>query len=434
MKRSISFLFLILLLVIIHNKEPTTKYQILKEYTTSDIVDLIEECKTKNYKIIDPDDYVKKEDEIKLEKQLKQIYNAHKVVPIIVIVRQIYLKDKNEKKINISNFTQIVTNELYEQKIVKKSVPCVVVVIAIEDKIMTMKTEGTVSYTITQQDCYNILNIINNYYSYGEYSFGTVELAKLIDYYLVNTSFFSRNKRFFIMIILLIFSFCFCYFLAVIAQRIRDRRNMRLTMSDEEKLLKIRDFLKKTRANKKILSDNCIICLEPFDNCTSINQSFISEQNNINNDNNNILVNEENDNGNNKEVKTNKITKNNEEDNVQIELQNVSQNNLNNSSITDNQISTLPCGHRYHVKCISEWMLKKKSICPMCREKINVDIPENNEEDDLQNELLNIQIELHPAFALLVFQTINEELTWGAMALPAINGGIFAGLGGFAFV
>ena len=436
MKRSISFFFLILLLVIIQNKEPTTHYQILKEYTTSDIVDLIEECKTKNYKIIDPDDYVKKEDEIKLEKQLKKIYNDHKVVPIIVIVRQIYLKDKNEKKINISNFTQIITNELYEQKIIKKSVPCVVVVIAIEGKIMTMKTEGTVSYTITQQDCYNILNIINNYYSYGEYSFGTVELANLIDYYLVNTSFFSRNKRFFIMIILLIFSFCFCYFLAVIAQRIRDRRNMRLTMSDEEKLLKIRDFLKKTRANKKILSDNCIICLEPFDNCTSINQSFISEQNNINNDNNNnnILVNEEIDNGNNNEINTNKITKNNEEDNVQIEMQNVSQNNLNNSSITDNQISTLPCGHRYHVKCISEWMLRKKSICPMCREKINVDIPENIEEDDLQNELLNIQIELHPAFALLVFQTINEELTWGAMALPAINGGIFAGLGGFAFV
>ena len=434
MKRSISFFFLILLLVIIQNKEPTTHYQILKEYTTSDIVDLIEECKTKNYKIIDPDDYVKKEDEIKLEKQLKKIYNDHKVVPIIVIVRQIYLKDKNEKKINISNFTQIITNELYEQKIIKKSVPCVVVVIAIEGKIMTMKTEGTVSYTITQQDCYNILNIINNYYSYGEYSFGTVELANLIDYYLVNTSFFSRNKRFFIMIILLIFSFCFCYFLAVIAQRIRDRRNMRLTMSDEEKLLKIRDFLKKTRANKKILSDNCIICLEPFDNCTSINQSFISEQNNINNDNNNILVNEEIDNGNNNEINTNKITKNNEEDNVQIEMQNISQNNLNNSSITDNQISTLPCGHRYHVKCISEWMLRKKSICPMCREKINVDIPENIEEDDLQNELLNIQIELHPAFALLVFQTINEELTWGAMALPAINGGIFAGLGGFAFV
>ena len=104
-----------------------------------------------------------------------------------------------------------------------------------------------------------------------------------------------------------------------------------------------------------------------------------------------------------------------------------------NSVITDNQISTLPCGHRFHVKCISEWMLQKKNICPMCREKMNVDLPENDDED-LQNELLNIQIELHPAFALLVFQTINEELTWGAITLPVINGGLFGGIAGFAFI
>ena len=48
----------------------------------------------------------------------------------------------------------------------------------------------------------------------------------------------------------------------------------------------------------------------------------------------------------------------------------------------------------------------------MYREKIDVDIPDIDDED-LQNELLNIQKELHPAFALLVFQTINEELNWG---------------------
>ena len=426
MKRIIPYLFIILLIVITENKEPISMAQIIKEYTTSDIVELIEQCKTKNYKIIDPDDYVKKDDEIKLEKQLKEIYNDHKVVPIIVVVRRIYLKDKNDKKIDISNFTQIITDELYEKKIVKKNIPAVVAVVSIEGKVMTMKAEGSVSYTINQQDCYNILNIVNNYYSYGEYSYGTLELGKMINYYLVNTSFFARNKRFFIMIILLIFSFCFCYFLALIAQKIRDKRNMRLTMNDEEKLLKIRDFLKKTRVNKKILTDNCIICLEPFDNCTSINHSLIENNNN----NENILVNEHNEK--NDELNT-KRTKNKKED-IQIELQNMSQNNINNSSISDNQISTLPCGHRYHVKCITEWMLRKKNICPMCREKIDVDIPENNEEDDLQNELLNIQIELHPAFALLMFQTINEELTWGAIALPAINGGFFTGLGGFAFL
>ena len=427
MKRIIPYLFIILLIVITENKEPISMVQIIKEYTTSDIVELIEQCKTKNYKIIDPDDYVKKDDEIKLEKQLKEIYNDHKVVPIIVVVRRIYLKDKNDKKIDISNFTQIITDELYEKKIVKKNIPAVVAVVSIEGKVMTMKAEGSVSYTINQQDCYNILNIVNNYYSYGEYSYGTLELAKLVNYYLVNTSFFARNKRFFIMIILLIFSFCFCYFLALIAQKIRDKRNMRLTMNDEEKLLKIRDFLKKTKVNKKILTDNCIICLEPFDNCTSVNHSLIEENNN---NNENILVNE--DNEKNDELNT-KRTKNKKED-IQIELQNMSQNNINNSSISDNQISTLPCGHRYHVKCITEWMLRKKNICPMCREKIDVDIPENNEEDDLQNELLNIQIELHPAFALLMFQTINEELTWGAIAFPAFHAGFFTGLGGFAFL
>ena len=153
------------------------------------------------------------------------------------------------------------------------------------------------------------------------------------------------------------------------------------------------------------------------------------------------IVNEENENKDNnedienKEIKNNKETNTNNNNDIQIELQNISNDNIDkNSSITDNQISTLPCGHRYHVKCITEWMLRKKNICPMCREKIDVDIPDNNEEDDLQNELLNIQIELHPAFALLVFQTINEELTWGALAMPAINGGLFAGLGGFAFI
>ena len=438
MKRFFPFIFLIFLISITENKEPTSKLQTSFEYSTSDIVDLIEDCKTENYKIIDPDDYIKKDDEIKLEKQLQRVYKGHKVVPIIILCKKIDLKDKDGNKIDISNFTQIIVDEIYDRKIFKKTVPVVIAMISIEGKIMTMKAIGSVSYTITQQDCYNILNIINNYYSYGEYSYGTVELGELINFYLDNTSFYARNKRFFIMIFLLIFSFCFCYFLSIIAQKIRDKRNMRLTMTDEAKLLKIREFLKKTKANKKILSDNCIICLEPFDNCTSINHSLILEENN---NNENILVNEENENKDNnedienKEIKNNKETNTNNNNDIQIELQNISNDNIDkNSSITDNQISTLPCGHRYHVKCITEWMLRKKNICPMCREKIDVDIPDNNEEDDLQNELLNIQIELHPAFALLVFQTINEELTWRTLAVPAINGGLFAGLGGFAFI
>ena len=437
MKQIKCLFFLLAMIILTENKTPESFFQLLKEYTTSDIINLIEICKTKNYKIIDPDDYIKKDDEISLEKQLKEVYKGHNVVPIIVIARSLYLKDKEGKNLDISNYTQIIIDEIYHKKIVKKEVPVVIAMISIEGKIMTMKAEGSVSFTITQQDCYSILNIVNKYFSYGEYSYGTLELGSLINYYLKNTSFFARNKRFFVMIFVLILSFCFCYILAMIAQKVRDRRNLRLTMSDEEKLLKIRDFLKKTRADKKILCENCIICLEPFENCTSINHSLIEEAANNNINNENILVNDNINNIDNNSNNSNNIIRTDEKKNdINIEMQNVGDDGLErkNSTLTDNQISTLPCGHRYHVKCITEWMMRKKNVCPMCREKIDVDIPENNEEDDLQNELLNIQIELHPAFALLVFQTINEELTWGAMALPAINGGLFAGLGGFAFI
>ena len=421
-------------------------------YKIEDVISLIKSCKTKEYKIIDPKNYILDEDQKKLEKELKDIYTKHKVVSFFIMLDYIYLTDNNGNNIEISNYTNLLIEELYYQNLVDIETPIVVAVISIKDKKMTMKVEGRVSHIVTEQDCYNILNIINNYYAYGEYSYGSIELGKLINYYLSNTGFWARNKKFFYMIFLLIFCFCFCYVLSIIAQKIKERRNLRLTMSDEEKLIKIKDFLKKAKANRKILSDNCIICLEPFDNCVSIYHTISQDNKFINKEeitrNQDNIINTERDTYLNTYTNTNRL---NEELNIQEEINANKENNENNigrnnsriindninlqrnSAITDTQISTLPCGHRFHVKCISEWMLQKKNICPMCREKMNVDLPENDEED-LQNELLNIQIELHPAFALLVFQTINEELTWGAITLPVINGGLFGGIAGFAFI
>ena len=426
-------------------------------YKIKDVISLIKSCKTKEYKIIDPINYITDEDEKKIENELKDIYNKHKVVSFFIMLDYIDLKDDKGNNIEISNYTNLLIEEFYYQNIIAIDASIVIAVISIKDKKMTMRVEGRVSHIVTEQDCYNILNIINNYYAYGEYSYGSIELGKLINYYMSNTGFWARNKKFFYMIFLLIFCFCFCYVLSIIAQKIKERRDLRLTMSDEEKLIKIKDFLKKAKANRKILSDNCIICLEPFDNCESIFHTISQHQDNIdvikkeNTRNRNDLINTERDAYLNTYANTNRL---NEELNAQEEINinnenkdenidKISKNNSKiinesiniqrNSAITDNQISTLPCGHRFHVKCISEWMLQKKNICPMCREKMNVDIPENDDED-LQNELLNIQIELHPAFALLVFQTINEELTWGAITLPVINGGLFGSIAGFAFI
>ena len=454
-------------------------YLLFFSYQIPDVISLIKSCKTKEYKVIDPKNYILDSDQAKLEKELKDIYNKHKVVSFIIMLDYIDFKDNKGNMMEISNYTNLLIEELYVQDIVSIDTPIIVAVISIKDKKMTMRVEGRISHVITEQDCYNILNIVNNYYAYGEYSYGSIELGKLINYYLSNTGFWARNKKFFYMIFLLVFCFFFCYILSIIAQKIKDRRNLRLTMSDEEKLIKIKEFLKKAKADRKILSDNCIICLEPFDNCVSIfhtisqdnrkqkeleqekeeqkepekekergarNQDNILETEkdtymntyaNTNRLYEEINIQEENNINNENSLDIKKAFKNRKkESNVSNNLSNNINDSVNlqrNSIVTDTQISTLPCGHRFHVRCISEWMLQKKNICPMCREKINVDLPENDDED-LQNELLNIQIELHPAFALLVFQTINEELTWGAITLPVINGGLFGGIAGFAFI
>ena len=440
-KKMERFLFFFIFFFLINAKDTSMSFK----YRISDIISLIKSNKNQGYKIIDPNNYINYEDEKVLSETLEDIYKKYKIVSFIIVFHSPYLKDDNNADIDLLNYTNSLKEEIYAQKIVGKKVPIIVAVISIEEKIMSMSTEGNVSKVITEQDCYNILSVINNYFSYGEYSYGSVELGKLISYYLENTGFFSRNKQFFYMIILLIACFCICYLLAVVAKKIKERRNLRLTMSDEEKLLKIREFLKKTRANRKILSENCIICLEPFDNCTSIIHT-ISHDNQYDNQNKNQYNSQNNQNDNNLNKKkflleiendtiltTNFNTNSNTDRQLEMQTINNDDAGLSDSTITDNQISTLPCGHRYHVKCITEWMLQKKNICPMCRERIDIDIPEN-EDEDLQNELLNIQIDLHPIFALLVFQTINEELTWGAMALPAINGGFFSSLAGFAFL
>ena len=239
-------------------------------YQISDIISLIKSSKTKEYKIIDPKNYILDDDQKKLENELKDIYTKHKVVSFIIMLDYIDLNDNKGNNMEISTYIDLLIEELYYQGIINIDTPIIVAVISIKDKKMTMKVEGKISQVVTEQDCYNILNIVNNYYAYGEYSYGSIELGKLINYYLSNTGFWARNKKFFYMIFLLIFCFCFCYFLSVVAQKIKERRNLRLTMNDEEKLIKIKEFLKKAKANRKILSDNCIICLEPFDNCVSI--------------------------------------------------------------------------------------------------------------------------------------------------------------------
>ena len=104
------FLFLLIFTMII-NKEPHTKLS--KTYKVSDIIQLIKYDNSIGYKIIDPDDFIKKNDQKKLVKQLKEVYKDHKVNTFIVVIRNAYLKDDKGQDIDLSNFTQMIINEMY---------------------------------------------------------------------------------------------------------------------------------------------------------------------------------------------------------------------------------------------------------------------------------------------------------------------------------
>ena len=90
-------LLLIIVLSIMYCKEPKKHGQ----YKVSDIISLILKSNNEEYEIIDPDDYIKKEHENQLEKQLKNVYKNHKIKSFIIVIRSAFLKDENNKEIDL---------------------------------------------------------------------------------------------------------------------------------------------------------------------------------------------------------------------------------------------------------------------------------------------------------------------------------------------
>ena len=101
--------------------------------------------------------------------------------------------------------------------------------------------------------------------------------------------------------------------------------NRSISLDNDKNLKRIIDFLKKQKSNKKILTDNCAICLEEF----KVNQNNKNEENDMEDSSNTVRKIEEN-----------------------------------------KDILTLECGHQFHNDCISKWM-ERKNECPLCRQKIN---------------------------------------------------------------
>ena len=59
---------------------------------------------------------------------------------------------------------------------------------------------------------------------------------------------------------------------------------------------------------------------------------------------------------------------------------------VNQKVFEKEETSTLDCGHKFHRKCISDW-LKKEESCPICRTKFNIKENDNNNSYKENNDL-----------------------------------------------
>ena len=304
--------------------------------------------------IIDPDTLLDSKMLNNTKKVLNEIYTKHKVITHLIIVN--YINDEyNGEEIGIYNFTKKYIDYI------KFNQDYIICLFAIQNRTMTMIVSKTLEKKFSAEDRYQILRKTNEYLLFEDYTNGMEVLSNEIIFFIEHQNFFRRYWRNIIPPILTLIIFIIIFI--IIPYYSGKNRIQRLTMSDEEKLNKIRDFLKKCKVRKEIISETCIICLEPLN------------------------------------------------DNIEDE---------------DFKTNCLPCGHKYHFKCISEWMLKHKN-CPMCRERIDIDLPSENGDEELQNDIIRIQTELHPAFAILAFDIINDELTWAIAGNAPLFGALAQG-------
>ena len=254
-------------------------------WTSNDLWNYIEEeiliNKTinPNYFIIDPNKYlsiVGSEKMNKIEETQKDVFEETKIPNYII-----FISNLNE---SIENFSFIISQKI-KMTFPKVNISnSIISVFSIFDRKMRIRTGSKLKYTLKDSTVYNILIRRRTQLGKRNYDKVTIDLLNDIISYNSNKGYYF----FFNIITLFLLIWLIGVFYSLYSSWNENKK--------EKKLNKIKDFLKKVKTNKKIISENCVICLEK-------------------------LINEKDNNSN---------------------------------------ISTLQCGHQYHTKCIKEWMLKNK--------------------------------------------------------------------------
>ena len=348
-----SFLTLLMLLLIINisfnnsstlNQEndiwnPDSLYAYVKENFLS------ENNQKKSYylkhMLVDPENYLQNKNTSKIIKQMEYLYDKLKINNYIFLISHVELSQYKKNHIDevdmnaeverfVSKFNYIMyrDNSFYEDNMT------LTIIFFIKDRKMRMRTGRSLREIIKDKDALHILNkrrddLRNEDYYKAVYDLVNDVYNTYISNYAFYNSFFYKNssKIFYTILFIIITIVIFIGYLNYIPESERER--------------KIKEFLNRNKNNKikRVFNESCIICLEKFMP---------------------------------------------EEDKLKIE------NLFDKKRLKEEKTNILECGHKFHEKCIIEW-LKTQNQCPICRRNIKYDnkINKKNENISEGSELIH---------------------------------------------
>ena len=229
---------------------------------------------------------------------------------------------------------------------------------SIESKRVRIRTGEKTKYKITNHECEKIINDFGPILRKKKYYKVWLTFIEKIDYYFIKES--SLTIIGYIVygiciIILLVIFLIFLFYITggiyvlfrCIKYSIKECKKKRRSLPNDSNLKKIVNFLIIQKTNKRIFTDNCIICLNKFE-----------DQN--------------------------------------YELVDINIDEFSNSDKLieqdKNNISVLNCGHQFHINCIIKW-LKINNKCPICRQIADPEL-----KDDNNKIVWHVQTALNPSY------------------------------------
>ena len=201
---------------------------------------------------------------------------------------------------------------------------------------MRIRTSKELREILTDYDSLNILNRRKNDLikkNYQQVANGLMrDIFNTYKYKLENKD--SDNNA-------LLYTVLFIVVVIILAALLNQNKMKEQTSKQEDKVKDFLDKLKKRNNPKEIFTESCIICLGDFQSSEKIKE----------------------------------MEKSGDKENFEKE-----------------DTSVLECGHKFHRKCIADW-LKKEANCPICRMKFNIKGNDSNANKQSSGGGININFE-----------------------------------------